>query len=124
MAGIEEEIKELVSRDDTSALSTYNRVEKLSDPGDTEASSGTIHIIESLEGNITMNLPEPPKAASSLIMVKLGVGVTNTVTLTTESGEIDINGSPNKDVPGAPHSLVELVSDGENYHVIGEINNV
>jgi hypothetical protein len=132
MAGIEEEIKELIGRDDTNAVGVYSAlrlitVEDNGEDGTTptiEADSGTIHVINEVKGDdgADVNLPDPPKAPSSLITVKLGDGVTDSVSLNTDNASIfGIETFPSG--TGAGNSLVELVSDGENYHVINKIDN-
>jgi hypothetical protein len=128
MAGIEEEIKELIGRDDTNAVGVYSslRLITVEDNGESgtpvtlEGDSGTIHVIDEVnnDGGVEVNLPDPPKAPSSLITVKLGDSVAQEVQLNAEDASIFGTGT----VPAGNNSLVELVSDGENYHTINVID--
>jgi hypothetical protein len=129
MAGIEEEIKELISRDDTNAVGVYStlRLITVEDNGESgtpvtlEGDSGTIHVIDEVnnDGGVEVDLPDPPKAPSSLITVKLGDSVAQNVPL--NAGDASIFGTG--EVKAGNNSLVELVSDGENYHTINVIDN-
>jgi hypothetical protein len=129
MAGIEEEIKELISRDDTNAVGVYStlRLITVEDNGESgtastiEADSGTIHVIDEVNDTdgVEVDLPDPPKARSSLMTVKLGDSVAQNVPL--NAGDASIFGTG--EVKAGNNSLVELVSDGENYHTINVIDN-
>ena len=129
MAGIEEEIKELVGRDDTNAVGVYStlRLITVEDNGESgtpvtlEGDSGTIHVIDEVNDaeGVEVDLPDPPKAPSSLITIKLGDSVAQNVPL--NAGDASIFGTST--VPaGTGNSLVELVSDGKNYHTINVID--
>jgi len=130
MAGIEEEIKELIGRDNTNAVGVYStlRLITVEDNGESgtastiEADSGTIHVINEVKDSddgAEINLPDPPKAPSSLITVKAGNSLDQTLPL--NAGDASIFGTST--VPAGNNSLVELVSDGENYHTINVIDN-
>mgnify|MGYP006873338245 FL=1 len=130
MAGIEEEIKELVGRDDTNAVGVYSTLrlitvednEESGTASTIEADSGTIHVINEVKDSddgAEINLPDPPKAPSSLITVKAGNGLDQTLPLNADDASIFGTST----VPAGNNSLVELVSDGENYHTINVIDN-
>lgn len=130
MAGIEEEIKELVGRTDQQPLGVYSTVETLApeDTGDGDAaaadlSAGTIHLVDASADTdgTDLNLPDPT-GPSKLITVKLNAAPAGVVNLVTPSDDVDVEGGPDYTVPNADDSLVEVVSDGDNYHVINQID--
>jgi hypothetical protein len=130
MAGIEQEIKELVGRTDQQPLGVYSTVETLApeDTGDGDAatadlSAGTIHLVDASADTdgTDLNLPDPT-GPSKLITVKVNTTSTGDVNLVTPS-DVDVEGGSNYKVPDGEGSVVEVVSDGDNYHVISEIDN-
>lgn len=131
MAGIEQEIKELVGRTDQQPLGVYSTVETLAPEEDTENSNpatadltaGTIHLVDASADTdgTDLNLPDPT-GPSKLITVKLNAAPAGAVNLVTPSDDVDVEGMSEYTVPNADDSLVEVVSDGDNYHVINEID--
>lgn len=134
MAGIEERIKELIGRTDSQPLGLYTSVDTLvpedngedGTPTSVSLDAGTIHLVDASNDSdgLDLELPEP-SPSSRLISVKLispeDGSLQSPVTLVTpDDGQI--NGSSSLEVPNAVHSLVEVVSDGDDYHVLNTVD--
>ena len=104
MAGIEEEIKELVGRTDQQPLGVYSTVETLApeDTGDggsdgdaatADLTAGTTHLVDASadDDGTDLNLPDPT-GPSKLITVKLNAAPAGAVNLGTPGDDVDVEG--------------------------------
>ena len=72
--------------------------------------------IDTTGGNVTVTLPSATDSAPSLIhMVKRLTAGANTLTVTTDGGNID--GAATQNIP-AQYAAYTYVSDGQNYWII------
>jgi len=80
---------------------------------DYSASDGDCVLADASSGNITITLPEPPKATE--IHVKKIDSSTNVVTVVPNGGSID--GEASKKI-STPYESYLFISDGSNWYIV------
>jgi len=112
MSGFENEVKEIVSRGDSSALGLYADVSTVT--SDYQASHGEVVLGDASGGSITVTLPNVNVSVASVTVKKIDSS-NNGVTLATQ-GTANIDSSGSLSITNQ-YTSREVVSDGSNYFI-------
>lgn len=117
MAGLENQIKDLVSLNDQNPLGLYSDVEVIDSANTTTVSvePGVIYLVDASSASVTMNLPAPNDELN-IATIKKTDATGNAVSVATPgSGTIDGNSSLSIT---SQYTAREIVDDGTDYFIV------
>jgi len=117
MAGIENRVKDLVSRNDQNPVGLYSEVETIDSSSTTtvQVEPGVIYLVDASNASVTMELPTSNDELK-ISTIKKTDATGNTVDVTTPGSET-IDGNSSLSI-GSQYTAREVVNDGSNYFIV------
>lgn len=117
MAGIESNVKEVISRSDQNPLGLYSDVEVIdsSETTSVQVDPGTVYLVDAESASVGLTLPAANDELNIATIKKID-STGNSVDVVTPGSE-DIDGSPSLSITNQ-FTAREVVDDGTNYFII------